>query len=175
MANHPVVVQRIDAQAMAAGEDAEHELLTEPIWAHLERPVSRPARAPLHQVGRGTQGNYLAAHLEKVFEETYKDLVAESNPNHRVASGWIAHPRRNIADRRAGSPGVRRRGCLESAEGSMRRINNAAHGINNSRAAAEEPDRRRLRDRHGCFGMSRHLTSQEKRCCEHFFIRAWSN
>ncbi|CAG8866814.1 hypothetical protein PS861_01683 [Pseudomonas fluorescens] len=38
------------------------------------------------------QGNYLAAHLEDVIEETYKDLVAESNPNHRVASGWIAIP-----------------------------------------------------------------------------------
>lgn len=37
-------------------------------------------------------GNYLAAHLENVIEETYKDLVAESNPNHRVASGWIAIP-----------------------------------------------------------------------------------
>jgi hypothetical protein len=38
------------------------------------------------------QGNYLAAHLEDVIEETYKGLVAESNPNHRVASGWIAIP-----------------------------------------------------------------------------------
>lgn len=38
------------------------------------------------------QGNYLSAHLEDVIEETYKDLVAESNPNHRVASGWIAIP-----------------------------------------------------------------------------------
>ena len=38
------------------------------------------------------QGNYLAAHLEDVIEDTYKDLVAESNPNHRVASGWIAIP-----------------------------------------------------------------------------------
>jgi hypothetical protein len=38
------------------------------------------------------QGNYLAAHLEDVIEETYKDLLAESNPNHRVASGWIAIP-----------------------------------------------------------------------------------
>jgi hypothetical protein len=38
------------------------------------------------------QGNYLAAHLEDVIEETYKDLVAESNPNHRIASGWIAIP-----------------------------------------------------------------------------------
>jgi hypothetical protein len=38
------------------------------------------------------QGNYLAAHLEDVIEETYKDLVAESNPNHRFASGWIAIP-----------------------------------------------------------------------------------
>ncbi|WP_157222706.1 hypothetical protein [Pseudomonas sp. GM74] len=27
-----------------------------------------------------------------MIEETYKDLVAESNPNHRVASGWIAIP-----------------------------------------------------------------------------------
>ncbi|UVM07581.1 hypothetical protein [Pseudomonas laurylsulfatiphila] len=38
------------------------------------------------------QGNYLAAHLEGVIEETYKELVAESNPNHRLASGWIAIP-----------------------------------------------------------------------------------
>ncbi len=38
------------------------------------------------------QGNYLAAHLEDVIEDTYKTLVAESNPNHRVASGWIAIP-----------------------------------------------------------------------------------
>ncbi|WP_085631504.1 hypothetical protein [Pseudomonas sp. R16(2017)] len=38
------------------------------------------------------QGNYLAAHLEDVIEDTYKDLIAESNPNHRVASGWIAIP-----------------------------------------------------------------------------------
>lgn len=38
------------------------------------------------------QGNYLAAHLENVIEETYKELVAESNPNHRLASGWIAIP-----------------------------------------------------------------------------------
>jgi hypothetical protein len=38
------------------------------------------------------QGNYLAAHLEDVIEDTYKALVAESNPNHRVASGWIAIP-----------------------------------------------------------------------------------
>jgi hypothetical protein len=38
------------------------------------------------------QGNYLAAHLENVIEDTYKALVTESNPNHRVASGWIAIP-----------------------------------------------------------------------------------
>ncbi|MDF9773693.1 hypothetical protein [Pseudomonas baetica] len=38
------------------------------------------------------QGNYLAAHLEDVIEETYKALIANSNPNHRVASGWIAIP-----------------------------------------------------------------------------------
>jgi hypothetical protein len=38
------------------------------------------------------QGNYLATHLEDVIEDTYKTLVAESNPNHRVASGWIAIP-----------------------------------------------------------------------------------
>jgi hypothetical protein len=38
------------------------------------------------------QGNYLAAHLEDVIEETYKNLVVESNPNHRVASGWFAIP-----------------------------------------------------------------------------------
>lgn len=38
------------------------------------------------------QGNYLAAHLEDVIEGTYTPLVADSNPNHRVASGWIAIP-----------------------------------------------------------------------------------
>ncbi|VVO21845.1 hypothetical protein [Pseudomonas fluorescens] len=38
------------------------------------------------------QGNYLATHLDDVIEETYKGLVAECNPNHRVASGWIAIP-----------------------------------------------------------------------------------
>ena len=27
-----------------------------------------------------------------MIEDTYKTLVAESNPNHRVASGWIAIP-----------------------------------------------------------------------------------
>jgi len=38
------------------------------------------------------QGNYLAAHLDDVIEDTYTALVAESHPNHRVASGWIAIP-----------------------------------------------------------------------------------
>jgi hypothetical protein len=38
------------------------------------------------------QGNYLAAHLEDVIAGTYKDLVAESNPSHRVVSGSIAIP-----------------------------------------------------------------------------------
>lgn len=38
------------------------------------------------------QGNYLAAHLTDAIEATYKDLRAECNPNHVVASGWIAIP-----------------------------------------------------------------------------------
>lgn len=38
------------------------------------------------------QGNYLAAHLTDVIEATYLDLKAECNPNHVVASGWIAIP-----------------------------------------------------------------------------------
>jgi len=39
------------------------------------------------------QGNYLAAHLTDVIEATYRALRANSNPNHVVASGWIAIPR----------------------------------------------------------------------------------
>ena len=38
------------------------------------------------------QGNYLAEHLTHVIENTYKGLIAECNPNHVVASGWIAIP-----------------------------------------------------------------------------------
>lgn len=38
------------------------------------------------------QGNYLAEHLTDAIELTYKDLIAECNPNHVVASGWIAIP-----------------------------------------------------------------------------------
>ena len=38
------------------------------------------------------QGQYLAEHLTDVIESTYKDLIAECNPNHVVASGWIAIP-----------------------------------------------------------------------------------
>ena len=37
-------------------------------------------------------GQYLAEHLTDVIESTYKDLIAECNPNHVVASGWIAIP-----------------------------------------------------------------------------------
>ena len=38
------------------------------------------------------QGNYLAEHLTDAIEATYKDLIADCNPNHVVASGWIAIP-----------------------------------------------------------------------------------
>jgi len=38
------------------------------------------------------QGNYLASHLTDVIEAAYTDLCGEANPNHRVASGWIAIP-----------------------------------------------------------------------------------
>ncbi|AMO78069.1 hypothetical protein [Pseudomonas citronellolis] len=38
------------------------------------------------------QGIYLAAHLTDAIEATYKALVDECNPNHLVASGWIAIP-----------------------------------------------------------------------------------
>jgi len=38
------------------------------------------------------QGNYLASHLTAVIEATYTDLRAQCNPNHVVASGWIAIP-----------------------------------------------------------------------------------
>lgn len=38
------------------------------------------------------QGLYLVEHLTDVIEATYKDLLGECNPNHRLASGWIAIP-----------------------------------------------------------------------------------
>ena len=38
------------------------------------------------------QGNYLAEHLTDAIEASYKDLIADCNPNHVVASGWIAIP-----------------------------------------------------------------------------------
>lgn len=38
------------------------------------------------------QGIYLAAHLTDAIEATYRALVDECNPNHLVASGWIAIP-----------------------------------------------------------------------------------
>lgn len=38
------------------------------------------------------QGNYLATHLTDVIEATYSDLRAQCNPQHVVASGWIAIP-----------------------------------------------------------------------------------
>ena len=38
------------------------------------------------------QGNYLASHLTDVIEATYTDLRAQCNPQHVVASGWIAIP-----------------------------------------------------------------------------------
>ncbi len=38
------------------------------------------------------QGNYRAEHLNDVIEATYTHLRATANPNHLVASGWIATP-----------------------------------------------------------------------------------
>ncbi|MFV3402835.1 hypothetical protein ACNFIC_02620 [Pseudomonas sp. NY15463] len=38
------------------------------------------------------QGIYRAEHLTDVIEAMYSDLRAKSNPNHLVASGWIAIP-----------------------------------------------------------------------------------
>lgn len=38
------------------------------------------------------QGIYRAEHLTDVIEVTYADLRATANPNHLVASGWIAIP-----------------------------------------------------------------------------------
>lgn len=38
------------------------------------------------------QGNYRAEHLTDVIEATYTDLRATANPNHLVASCWIAIP-----------------------------------------------------------------------------------
>lgn len=37
-------------------------------------------------------GIYLAAHLTDVIEEHYKALLATCNPNHLVASAWLAVP-----------------------------------------------------------------------------------
>ncbi|KAF1003313.1 MAG: hypothetical protein GAK36_00281 [Pseudomonas sp.] len=37
-------------------------------------------------------GNYRADHLTDVIEATYTELRATANPNHLVASGWIAIP-----------------------------------------------------------------------------------
>ncbi|AIR90554.1 hypothetical protein [Pseudomonas cremoricolorata] len=38
------------------------------------------------------QGSYRAEHLTDVIEATYTDLRSTANPNHLVASGWIAIP-----------------------------------------------------------------------------------
>lgn len=53
-----------------------------------ERPGSRYTKS----VEIAPQGVYLAEHLTDVIEATYKALLAECNPNHVVASGWIAIP-----------------------------------------------------------------------------------
>lgn len=44
------------------------------------------------------QGNYLAAHLTDVIEAAYRELCAQANPNHLVASGWIAIPTETTLD-----------------------------------------------------------------------------
>ncbi|MFK0309699.1 hypothetical protein ACIQUF_00500 [Pseudomonas sp. NPDC090233] len=38
------------------------------------------------------QGNYKAEHITDVIETTYRDLRAQANPGHLIASGWIAIP-----------------------------------------------------------------------------------
>ena len=38
------------------------------------------------------QGMYLAAHLTDVIEAYYREVIAGSNPQHVVGSGWIAIP-----------------------------------------------------------------------------------
>lgn len=38
------------------------------------------------------QGIYLAAHLTEVIETTYRALLDTCNPQHLVASGWLAIP-----------------------------------------------------------------------------------
>lgn len=38
------------------------------------------------------QGMYRAEHLTDAIEANYRGLIAECNPNHVVASGWIAIP-----------------------------------------------------------------------------------
>lgn len=53
-----------------------------------ERPGSRYTKS----VEIAPLGIYLAEHLTDVIEATYKALLAECNPNHVVASGWIAIP-----------------------------------------------------------------------------------
>ena len=54
----------------------------------LESPGSRYTKS----VEIAPQGVYLAEHLTDVIEATYRALLAECNPNHVVASGWIAIP-----------------------------------------------------------------------------------
>lgn len=38
------------------------------------------------------QGNYLSKHLSEVIEAAHKEVIGQANPNHVVASGWIAIP-----------------------------------------------------------------------------------
>lgn len=38
------------------------------------------------------QGNYLSRHLSEVIEAAHKEVIGQANPNHVVASGWIAIP-----------------------------------------------------------------------------------
>ncbi|MEE1922652.1 hypothetical protein V0R50_10390 [Pseudomonas sp. 148P] len=45
-----------------------------------------------------TDGNYLASHLTDVIEASYTDLFRKANPNHRIASGWIAIPTNTTLD-----------------------------------------------------------------------------
>ena len=54
--------------------------------------VDGPGSRYTKSVEIAPQGVYLAEHLTDAIETTYKTLLAECNPNHVVASGWIAIP-----------------------------------------------------------------------------------
>ena len=61
-------------------------------------PDARPAGAPTKSfsnqecVGNCSRRYYKAEHLTDVIEQTYRAQLATCNPQHLVASGWIAIP-----------------------------------------------------------------------------------